>query len=53
MCLPTENADYLLINELSSKFGHMLSIGAIHFKDRFCTSRQGGTGGCGWVYRSG
>ena len=31
-----------------SDFGCMLSDGAIHFEDRFCTSRKGGTegGGC-------
>ena len=26
----------------------MLSVGAIHFEDRFCASRKGGTGGGGW-----
>ena len=30
----------------------MLSVGAIHFEDRFCTSRKGGTGGGEWVHRS-
>ena len=24
----------------------MLSVGAIRFEDRFCASRNGGTGGC-------
>ena len=37
----------------SSKFGRMLSVGAIRFEDRFCASRKGGTGGGGWVHRSG
>ena len=36
-----------------SVFGRMLSVGAIHFEDRFCASRKGGTGGGGWVHRSG
>ena len=27
----------------------MLSVGAICFEDRFCGSRKGGMGGCGWV----
>ena len=27
----------------------MLSVGAIHFEDRFCTSETGGIGGGGWV----
>ena len=31
----------------------MLSVGAIHFEDRFCASRKGGTGGGGWVHRFG
>ena len=31
----------------------MLSVGAIRFEDRFCASRKGGTGGGGWVHRSG
>ena len=31
----------------------MLSVGAIHFEDRFCASRKGGTGGSGWVHHSG
>ena len=34
------------------RFGRMLSVGAICFEDRFCTSRKGGTGGGGWVHRS-
>ena len=33
----------------SSDFGRMLSVGAIHFEDRLCASRKGGTGGGGWV----
>ena len=28
-------------------------VGAIRFEDRFCASRKGGTGGGGWVHRSG
>ena len=28
----------------SSKFGRMLSVGAIRFEDTFCASRKGGTG---------
>ena len=35
------------------QFGHMLSVGAICFEDRFCASRKGGTGGGGWVHRFG
>ena len=31
----------------SSDFGHMLSVGAIHFEDRFCASKKGGIGGMG------
>ena len=34
----------------SSDFGHMLSVGAIRFEDRFCTSKKGGVGGGGWVH---
>ena len=34
---------------ITSKFGQMLSVGAIRFEDRFCASRKGGTGGGGWV----
>ena len=30
----------------------MLSVGAIHFEDRFCASRKGGIEGGGWVHRS-
>ena len=30
---------------MSSDFGHMLSVGAIRFEDRFCTSKKGGIGG--------
>ena len=37
----------------SSKFGRILSVGAICFEDRFCASRKGGTGGGGWVHRFG
>ena len=33
----------------SSDFGCMLLVGAIHFEDRFCTSKKGGIGGGGWV----
>ena len=29
----------------SCNFGRMLSVGAIRFEDRFCTSKQGGIGG--------
>ena len=32
-----------------SDFGHMLSVGAIHFEGRFCASKKGGIGGGGWV----
>ena len=28
-------------------FGHMLSVGAIHFEDRFCASKKGGMGEVG------
>ena len=31
----------------SSDFGHMLSVGAICFEDRFCASKKSGIGG-GW-----
>ena len=31
----------------------MLSVGAIHFEDRFCASRKGGTGGGGEVGETG
>ena len=34
----------------SSDFGHMLSVGAIRFEDRFCASKKGGIGGGGWVH---
>ena len=34
----------------SSEFGRMLSVGAIHFEDRFCASKKGGIGGGGWVH---
>ena len=27
----------------------MLSVGAMCFEDRFCTSKKGGIGGDGWV----
>ena len=37
----------------SSDFGRRLSVGTIHFEDRFCTSRKSGTGGGGWVHLSG
>ena len=33
-----------------SDYGHMLSVGAIRFEDRFCTSKKGGVGGGGWVH---
>ena len=33
----------------SSDFGHMLSVGAIRFEDRFCASKKGGIEGGGWV----
>ena len=33
----------------SSDFGRMLSVGAIRFEDRFCTSKKGGIGGVGRV----
>ena len=32
-----------------SDFGHMLSVGAIRFEDRFCASKKGGIGGGGGV----
>ena len=35
---------------VSSDFGHMLSVGAIHFEDRFCASKKGRIGGGGWVH---
>ena len=35
---------------MSSDFGHMFSVGAIRFEDRFCTSKKGGVGGGGWVH---
>ena len=31
----------------------MLSVGAIHFEDRFCTSKKGGIGGGRWVLAQG
>ena len=34
---------------LSCNFDRMLSVGAIHFEDRFCASKKGGIGGGGWV----
>ena len=34
-------------------FACMLSIGAFHFEDRFCTSRKAGTGEGEWVHCSG
>ena len=37
----------------SSDFGCMLSVGTIHFEDRFCASTNVGTGGGGWVHRFG
>ena len=33
----------------SSDIGRMLSVGAIHFEDRFCASKKGGIGGGGCV----
>ena len=33
----------------SCKFGHMLSVGAIHFEERFFANKKGGIGGGGWV----
>ena len=33
----------------SCNFGYMISVGAIHFEDRFCTSKKGGIGGGGWA----
>ena len=33
----------------SSDFGHMLSVGAIHFEDRFCANKKGGIEGGGRV----
>jgi len=30
-----------------SDFGRMLSVGTIHFEDRFCANKKGGIGG-GW-----
>ena len=35
----------------SCNFGHMLSVGAIHFEDRLCTTKKGGIGGGGRVQR--
>ena len=35
---------FLLTLLVSSDFGCMLSVGAIHFEERFCASRKGGTG---------
>ena len=32
---------------VSSDFGRMLSVGAIHFEDRFCASKKCGIGGGG------
>ena len=42
-----------LVNTLTSNdnyscLGLMLSVGTIHFEDRFCTSRKIGIGGGGW-----
>ena len=34
----------------SSDFGHTISVGAICFEDRFCTSKKGGIGGGGRAY---
>ena len=31
----------------------MLSLGAIHYEDRFCTGNKGGMGGGGWVLEQG
>ena len=31
----------------------MLSVGTIHFEDRFCASKKGGIGGSGWVSAQG
>ena len=33
----------------SCNFGRTLSVGAICFGDRFCTSKKGRIGGGGWV----
>ena len=30
----------------------MLSVGTIHFEDRFCASKKGGIGGGGWFQHS-
>ena len=38
---------------LSCIYGHMLSVGAIHFEHRFCASKKGGIGGGGWVSAQG
>ena len=38
---------------MSFNFGHMLSVGAIHFEDRFCASKKGGIRGGGWVSAQG
>ena len=45
--LPTNDAFWQ-----SSVFSCMLSVGAIHFEDRFCASRKGGTGKGGWMHHS-
>ena len=34
-------------------FGRMLSVGAIHFEDRFCSSKKGELGGVGQVSAQG
>ena len=46
---PLTNRWCLLV---SSDFGRMLSDSTIHFEDRFCASRKGGTRGGGRVHRS-
>ena len=33
-----------------SDFDHILSVGTIRFKDRFCTSKKGGIGGGGQAW---
>ena len=37
------------LSPVFGEFGYLLSVGAICFEDRFCTSRMGVTGGGGCV----
>ena len=45
-CSRTFTTDDAILCHLT---GRMLSVGAIHFEDRFCASKKGGIGGGGWV----